>query len=50
MTSQYAMGQIASWYARVVDVCARKIVTTIDQQFLCLGVVVEAVVAPGLRL
>jgi hypothetical protein len=46
MTSQYAADQIASWYAQVVDVCARKTATTIHQQFLCLGVVVEAVVTP----
>jgi hypothetical protein len=41
MTSQYATDQIASWYARVADVCARKIATTTHQQFLCLGVAVE---------
>jgi hypothetical protein len=41
MTSQYAADQIASWYARVADVCVRKIVTTAHQQFLCLGAAVE---------
>jgi hypothetical protein len=41
MTSQYATGQIASWYARVADVCARKTATTGHQQFLCLGAAVE---------